>query len=265
MDPFADLLVFDAVQGLNSTLQAAALLNLPQSSISRRYRQFAQGLKLQLSRQAGSYQVVQGQCILQQMRQLAQRFRFLHHLNRWTVHPALAAWVHQATQELPGQWLPLPQQHWDRWLNQQLLDQVLDCRLGNHSAITNQPDAIHLALVADPAAAQAKTLVLGDWSTVDGLEAALKASGWRVASSASQQESLRALPARSPLSQAHTVAELVLHWRYGAMLDELDPLADTQRQQFERLMAVALGSGAGAAAPRPLEISELDFSSLSLD
>ncbi|MFM2174264.1 MAG: hypothetical protein RLZZ54_2191 [Cyanobacteriota bacterium] len=270
MDLLADLLVFDAVQGLESTLDAAALLQTPQSSVSRRYRQFAQGLRLQLSRQSGSYKVVQGQCVLQQMRQFAQRFRFLHQLNRWAVHPALSTWVNQTVQDLPGLRLPLEPDHWERWLDQRLIDQVLDCRLLNSSEPLPATSHLHLTLVADPAAVETHTLILGEWSTVEGLETAVQAAGWTVApphaASVSNQATLIAVPSQQPLAQTGpSVVELVLQWRYGPMLQQLDPLADTQRQQFERLIAMALGSAAGAEADRQTVISELDLSGLLLN
>lgn len=248
LDPFADLLVFDAVQGLNSTLQASSLLNLPQSSVSRRYRQFAQGLKLELSRHSGRYRVIRGQCVLQQMRQLAQRFRFLHQLNRWAVHPALADWINQGLRDLPSKPLQLGQEHWDNWLNDGLIDQVLECKLLDSQTAPPKPTGLVLNLVTDPLRAKTEGLILGDWVSVAQLETAVRNQGFQVVlphqPAKPFQATLQACPASTSferlLPDTKKVAEVVLHWRYGPSNELLDPYAQEQGQQFERLVALAL-------------------------
>jgi hypothetical protein len=206
---------------------------------------------------------------LKQVRQLAQRFRFLHQLNRWTMHPALEPWLKQHAGQLPGQQLRLPQEHWEGWLNQRFIDQILDCRILN-GEIPHQTE-IHLALVLDPAPASQNSVFLGDWSSVDGLEDAVRAAGWMIAANQPTSETagtLKALPAQQAFSASKpthlVVAEVALHWRYGPLIQQLDPLAETERQQFERLLLTCLCLGTGTATQNNLDVPGLDFSGLPL-
>lgn len=269
MELFADLLVFDSVEGLNSTLKASELLAIPQSSVSRRYRQFANILRLQISRQSGSYQVIQGKSLLQQVRQLAQQFRYLHQLNRWAVHPAIEQLTSQASAQLPGQLLKLPQEYWEDWLDQRLIDQILDCRIV--ASEIPEPTEIHLALVLDPAQATQQTVFLGDWHSVDGIEDAVRAAGWKIAANNRSSETvatLKVVPAQQAFvadkPNHQIVAELALHWSYGHSSQQLDQLAETERQQFERLLVQCLCAEPAERAQNNVSLADLNFRELTL-
>lgn len=272
MDLLPDLLVFDAVQGLESTLRAADLLNLPQSSVSRRYRQFSQSLRLELSDKYGSYKVMKGQCLLQEVRQVAQRFRYLHHMNRWAPHPALHAWIKQHSPALPGLLLPLPLNAWDDWLDQQLIDQVVDCKLQGFLDTPRPSSCLTLVLLATAESTQSGALDLGDWITVDGLEQRVQAEGWRLTAHSEPMNttmdplivvSERDLPAAEQRG-AKKVAELVISCRYIRTERQLDPLASSQRQQFENLLFLSLERLASTSNLTQFQINEKQLREFSL-
>lgn len=252
VDPFGELEVFDAVQGLHSTLQAAELLGIPQSSVSRRYRQFATMLRLDLSRQAGRYEVIRGDCILNQLRQLAQRFRFLHHLNRWAPHPALAGWLQQPGQQAIGRRLDLPLNHWGDWLEQRLLDQVLDCQLSQ--AVEGGGGALPLQLVVrspqTTTGRQRPQLALGDWATLDGLAELASSRGWTLATPHDSGGPVAHLEAQ-PGSSAADAFPLALSWRYGPSCQQLDGKAALRLREFETLFAYAFGFHSDPHQPAP--------------
>ena len=95
-------LVFDAVLAMGSTLEAAKLLDIPQSSISRRYRGHAGRINVELTRTADGYQVTKGQYIYERFRRFSAVFRSYNHLIRYVVHPTLLPLFNNKSNDLPG-------------------------------------------------------------------------------------------------------------------------------------------------------------------
>ena len=134
MDPYADLLVFDAVQAFSSTKHASECLGLAQSSVSRRYRAFAQAHRLDLKQKQGIYQLNTHSCYLDKLRSVAQCYRIINHQNRWAAHPALESWLKK--RDLPGVQLAIPCEalsitikHWQGFMEQKVIDMLLLCEL----------------------------------------------------------------------------------------------------------------------------------------
>jgi len=134
MDPSADLLVFDAVQTFSSTKHASECLGLAQSSVSRRYRAFAQAHRLDLKQKQGIYQLNAPSSYLNKLRSVAQCYRIINQQNRWAAHPALESWLKK--KDLPGTHLANPCivpsitiKHWQGLMEQKLIDMLLLCEL----------------------------------------------------------------------------------------------------------------------------------------
>ena len=134
MDPYAELLIFDAVQAFSSTKLASECLGLPQSSVSRRYRAFAQAHKLDLKQKQGIYQANIGNIYLDKFRSVAQCYRLINHQNRWAAHPALESWLKE--KDLPGVHLANPSKalsitikDWQGFMEQKVIDLLLLCEL----------------------------------------------------------------------------------------------------------------------------------------
>jgi DNA-binding transcriptional LysR family regulator len=89
LEPIRDLIVFDWVMALGSTQAAAEILDLPQSSVSRRYRSLASQFDIPIRRQRGSLFISGEASIYRQLQELCQRFRFEKHLYRWSWDPGL--------------------------------------------------------------------------------------------------------------------------------------------------------------------------------
>lgn len=96
--PFDDLTAFDLVAALGNTTDAARLLGISQSAVSRRYRQFASLYRIVPSEKVGRYCLTSLHSPLAELRAAARRFRLLHGPLR--LHVA-------GTEPL----LPPPQQH----------------------------------------------------------------------------------------------------------------------------------------------------------
>lgn len=86
-DPFYDLLVFDWVLALSSTVKAAEALSIPQSTVSRRMRAFQASHRLSLHRQGGALELHDSLDYVNELRHLAQHYRVLHNSLRWSIHP----------------------------------------------------------------------------------------------------------------------------------------------------------------------------------
>lgn len=125
-DPWADLILFDWVMALGSTLAAAKALSLPQSSVSRRFRQFCANHRLVIRRQQGSYHVVADGDYLESLRSVAQNFRWRNSRCCWGVWPDSSLNTSQAA-ELPGFPVLLPsgfQQQVDTAFRWRILDLI---------------------------------------------------------------------------------------------------------------------------------------------
>ena len=194
LDLHRDLVVFDAVEALQSTQLAASVLELPQSSVSRRYRAFASDLCLGLSPQSRAYSLKSGHGFLRELRDLAQKFRILNLFCRWAAHPALIDWLSPASSALPGRWIPqLSPSDWPTWLEERYVDQVLTCQLLDPSLITpaqldnrspfktDSGQLRQLMLLKPPSSDVAGGVQLGSWAALDGLADRLSALGHKVA------------------------------------------------------------------------------------
>lgn len=193
LDLHRDLVVFDAVEALQSTQLAAAVLELPQSSVSRRYRAFASDLCLGLSPQSRAYNLKSGHGLLSELRGLAQKFRVLNLFCRWAAHPALIDALSPASTALPGRWIPqLSPNDWPSWLENRYLDQVLTCQVLDPNpsvqALLEQRSPFrtdsgrlrHLMLLSPPTPELAGAIRLGSWAALDGLADGLSALGFEV-------------------------------------------------------------------------------------
>lgn len=76
--PFDDLTAFDLVAALGNTTDAARLLGISQSAVSRRYRQFASHYRIVPSEKVGRYCLTSLHSPLAELRAAARRFRLLH-------------------------------------------------------------------------------------------------------------------------------------------------------------------------------------------
>lgn len=76
--PFDDLTAFDLVATLGNTTDAARLLGISQSAVSRRYRQFASLYRIVPSEKVGRYCLTSLHSPLAELRAAARRFRLLH-------------------------------------------------------------------------------------------------------------------------------------------------------------------------------------------
>ena len=95
MEPIHDLLVFDWVLALGSTKDAAELLGLPQSSVSRRYRALAERFGISMRRKHGELFVSDSGTTLRLLRELSQHFRIEKQVYRWCWQPELLPLLQQ--------------------------------------------------------------------------------------------------------------------------------------------------------------------------
>ena len=183
-----DALVFDAVLALGSTLKAAEILGIPQSSISRRYRAHASGIHVDVGRTADGYQVTKGQFIIERFRRFAAAFRAFNQLNRFAVHPALLPIFSPKSTELPGCLLRLPQSSWQQWLTLAILDSVLDCQIISDPVVAGSAqvspamvvEIVHPPALSVPGKSMARRVYLGDLALINGLPQAVESFGWEV-------------------------------------------------------------------------------------
>jgi hypothetical protein len=181
-----DALVFDAVLAMNSTLKAGKLLDIPQSSISRRYRGHAAGMNVDIARTADGYQATKGQYIIEKFRRYAAVYRSYNHLNRYVVHPALLPFFSPKSTEIPGCFLKLPMSDWKHWLNLEILDSILDCSIIRDSADAGSSqvfpsmvvEIVHPPALSVPRKSLAKRVYLGDLALINGLPQAVESFGW---------------------------------------------------------------------------------------
>lgn len=78
--PWDDLLGFDWVLASGSTLAASAVLGIPQSTLSRRFRSFCSAHRLRVGRQSGGLNLLSDETYVADLRALAQSFRCRHGL-----------------------------------------------------------------------------------------------------------------------------------------------------------------------------------------
>ena len=95
MEAIPDLLVFDWVLSLGSTKDAAELLGIPQSSVSRRYRALAERFGLSLRRHRGELFVSSSSTNLRLLRELCHNLRMEQQLYRWSWQPQLLPMLQQ--------------------------------------------------------------------------------------------------------------------------------------------------------------------------
>lgn len=127
MEPIRDQLVFDWVLALGSTSEAADLLDLPQSSVSRRYRSLAQQFGLTLRRQRGELMLVSDDSIYLKLRELSQIYRLKKHRFRWSWQPCLRSLLGQVSQVGENSlYIPLTHAQWQHRHDHQQ-QRILDC------------------------------------------------------------------------------------------------------------------------------------------
>lgn len=78
--PWDDLTLFDWVLAAGSTLAAAQVLGLPQSTVSRRFRSFNRAHRLKVARRQGSLHLLSEHSYVQALRLVARQFRCRHGL-----------------------------------------------------------------------------------------------------------------------------------------------------------------------------------------
>ena len=185
---FKDAIVFDAVLAFGSTLKAAELLDVPQSSVSRRYRQHARELNIELVRTSDAYRVDRGQYTLDMFRRFACAYRLVNNLNRFAVHPALLVFFAQNCVALPGQLLRLSKDDWGQWLALGIIDSILDCQIRTRVAdppFASSNRTLFLGIAqslsgSDSSSPAAKRVYLGDLALIKGLAESVEAFGWEV-------------------------------------------------------------------------------------
>ena len=183
-----EALIFDSVLALGSTLRAAELLNIPQSSISRKYRNHASSIHVDVVRVPGGYEVTKGQFMVDRLRKFTSCYRSYNLLNRYAVHPALMDFFNQHSKKLPGQFLRLDQTQWSNWLGLEIIDSLLDCQIRTDpvsAGSTQASQALVVEIAHIPAPSEAVKLIarrvyLGDLVWIKGLPQVLESLGWQV-------------------------------------------------------------------------------------
>ena len=256
LDPYHDLLIFDWAMALASTVLASRLLQVPQSTISRRMRAFQAEHRLTIRRSGGGLKVLSPLGYLDDLRCLAQRFRLLHSELRWSAHPIWAEQLQTEDDHL-GLYLnlqvlpPEDLEHDDidplRLLEQRLLDSYLDatlCQTPDRSSwpIGLQGGSQHGASLAPSARGPVQ---LGAFAAVQGMAEALTAMGWTVltGSPLDRRPALTLIPRNSGQPPAGIVP-IGLHvkplWLYSPSLQASDPHTAGGIKQFEAHLAIAL-------------------------
>ena len=165
---------------------ASKLLQVPQSTISRRMRAFQADHRLTIRRSGGGLKVLSPLGYLDDLRRLAQRFRLLHSDLSWSAHPVWSEGFH-ADEDHLGLYFNLATLSQEdiasekldprQWLEQRLLDAYLEASLCD--VPTGSSSAIGILLPPDHNPKELGPLQLGAFVGLEGLEEALTARGWK--------------------------------------------------------------------------------------
>lgn len=117
--PWDDLTSFNWVLACGSTLAASAVLGIPQSTLSRRFRAFCSAHRLRVGRRGAGLRLLSDQSYVADLRSLAQAFRCRHGLCCYAL-PAQAIPDAHHPLNLPGHPLLLTDALFER------IDQFLD-------------------------------------------------------------------------------------------------------------------------------------------
>ena len=253
MELFVDQVALEAVLVAGGTTEAAAVLNIPQSSISRRARNFATLSKLTLTRRRKGYAIEGGKDFFFELQNVARRFRYLGLTNRWSVHPGLAAFDAFRGPVLPGQRLALPEVLIEESLSFGLIDQFLVARFIPPTSPSLELGIIpriglRLAIIAQSDIGEKRpALVLDTLSEIGELKEYLCASGWSIASGGTPGHACNLKLCAEPPFNVHPKSQKVwlvgfleLAWKYPTARQ---PLADWEREniaQFEPLFFTRL-------------------------
>lgn len=143
MEAVHDLIVFDWVLALGSTQAAATLLDMPQSSVSRRYRSLAHQFSIPVRRHRGSLFISGEAHAYRMLRELCQHLRFLKHSYRWSWQPELRPMLeHVGHISEGGRLLSLDGDLWDqrqRYLEERILDACFE--------VCSEPDVDWIGVV----------------------------------------------------------------------------------------------------------------------
>jgi hypothetical protein len=253
-DPYHDLLIFDWATALSNTVLASRLLQVPQSTISRRMRAFQADHRLTIRRNGGGLKVLSPMGYLEELRRLAQHFRLLQSNLRWAAHRIWAEGL-QSEDDQIGHYLnlqSLPQEgpgaldiDATLWLEQRLLDAYLDAGLCHTPAQCSWQIGIQHG--ATSASSHKGPVQLGAFAGLHGLEEALSAQGWT--GTMTRSPSTVSLPAltlipRHDGQHPQGILPLDLHvqprWIYAPSLQMSDPHSAGAIKQFEAHLAITL-------------------------
>jgi hypothetical protein len=260
-DPYRDLLIFDWTINLSSTVLSSRLLQLPQSTISRRMNAFQADHRITVRRSGQGLRVLAPSGYLEDFRKLAQRFRQLHGQLRWAAHPI---WLERipAGHDERGYYLNLQllgqgqgdkgSLAWRHWLEEQILDAYLDAALCP-SGCAFKGRACHQIGLAygdlpQPSPNGQRTIQLGAFAGVGGLEQALVALGWNAGVSSPKQPLPQLTLIDLQKSQGSEAAPGVLplglyiqpQWRHQESFQGLDRHAEVGIKQFEAHLSISI-------------------------
>lgn len=271
--PYHDLLIFDWANALSSTVLASRLLNVPQSTISRRVRAFLADHRLTIRRTGNGQKTLSPVGYLDDLRRLAQRYRVLHSELRWSAHPLWDETIRAEDDHL-GQYLNLltitPDElsgvslDLNDWLENRLLDAHLDARLSQVPSASSTQLGILVPTPNDPKTRS--SVHLGLFSSLAGIEDALTSLGWTIWTGPDRETlPLLTLMPRQPSEPVPGLLPLALHvqphWRYSPSLQLNDPHTAGGIRQFEAHLAIVLSclndGQASSAAPIPIESDPL--------
>ena len=239
-DPVFDLIVFDWVLALSSTKDAADLLGLPQSSVSRRYRALAQNFGISMRRQHGALFVSSSSTTLRLLRELCQHCRLEKQNYRWSWQPELLFLLQQIGRiGSDSTFIKLNQQQWqqrDEFLNDRILDLCFEVysdpgitrvgaiNLGVHIPIPNNHP---LQAISEPdrlANAHKYPLKEPSFSLPTELTSQLLQDGFQLTSVSQRQDDLALeLQAGPPLETSCLPLPYLLEagWRIPKLLQEM--------------------------------------------
>jgi hypothetical protein len=206
VEAIPDLIVFDWVIALGTTQAASALLDIPQSSVSRRYRALANQFAVPVRRHRGSLFISGEAHTYRLLRELGQHLRFEKHSYRWSWQPELRPLLQQAGHiGQGGRLLDLSPELWQQrndYLQARILDACFELCLEDSTTHVGVVDlglqliipAEHpLRTVAEESRLErARAFPLhSDGLRLPGdLSEALRADGWQLSDDAAPAEAL---------------------------------------------------------------------------
>ena len=241
------------------TVQASSLLGVPQSSISRRARSFANLSCLKISRKRQGYVISGGMDFFFELQAVARKYRYLNLASRWSIHPGLNGVGGFQSGNLPGQFYQLAEEFLGDSLSFGLIDQFLDAKFIPSCSPPLplgliQGEGFRMALVVKHGQDnQPPTLALGSLSKIQGLDSSLSLSGWSIVPDptfSSETLSVELMPKLPVGSRSHGVdigiiGYVEVFWKYSVGEEQVSHVERENRCLFEMLFFSRLNASFG--------------------